>query len=520
MTKFLASILALAACTGTIDGAIKDDGDLTPPDCTVRGPRMVRRLTGTQIRNTLRQAFRDPAVPDGDVVTDPVVHGFQVDATQAVVRDLDAQLIMAYAERVAEWAVMTKLGQLASCQTLESTCARSLVETLGTRLFREPLDEATVDSYAELVTGEPTFGDGARVAIATMIQSPRFLYRRELGTARDGLFVLTPYELASSLSYMLTSFPPDDELLAAAETGKLGSPADLDREVTRLIAKAESAATFGQFARDWLQIDDLVTRAKVDPENKLTDPIRAAMLEETSRLFVHVLRTKAPVSELFTAPYTFVDGALAGYYGMSSAGPDQQVSIPAGTRGTGVLGHGSLLARHALADSSSPVQRGKVVRERLLCEELAPPPPNVDANLPPLMGPATTRQRYAAHSQLDACRGCHLELDPVGFTFEQFDGFGRRRDLDNGLPIDTHGELAGMPAGSIPLDGLDSLSAYLATSAEVRTCVTRYLSYNSFGLDHCSTSSIDDELAAGDGSLVSVIKAIVHAPHFTTRTGD
>src|SRR5450432_2485583 len=105
MTKSISSVscflLGLVAfgCDGTIEGGANDDtGALVPPDCTTQGPRMTRRLTNLQLRNTLQAVFNDPTVPTGDVLTDPVVLGFKADATQAVVRDLDAQLIMSNAE--------------------------------------------------------------------------------------------------------------------------------------------------------------------------------------------------------------------------------------------------------------------------------------------------------------------------------------------------------------------------------------------------------------------------------------
>jgi hypothetical protein len=511
MTRHLLIASVLVGCTGQIGDSAESSGggsgELAPPSCTTRGPRMIRRLTNEQIHNTLRRAFADDAVPGGNVVTDPVVNGFRVDATQAVVRDLDAQLIMTYAETVADWAVTTKLGQLSSCQAMDAACVRTFVDALGARMFREPVAPAIAETYAKLFTAEASFADGARATIAAMIQSPLFLYRRELGTKQpDGSYALTPYEIASSLSYMLTSGPPDDDLLAAAAQGRLATRADLDREVARLLAEPASATTFGQFARDWLEVGDLPRRAKVDPTNQLTDEIRAQMLDETASLFVHVLRAKAPLGELFTSSSTFAGDALARYYG-----------LPGTTRATGILGLGSVLARHALADTSSPVQRGVLVRKRLLCEELAPPPPNVEANLAAPTTAMTTRQRYEAHSQATACKSCHTRIDPVGFAFERFDAFGRRRDQDGGLPVDTHGELSGMSDGTIALDGLDSLSAYLARSTQVRECVTRYLSYFALGLDGCSESELRAEIASGDGSLQSIVAAIVHSSHFTSR---
>jgi hypothetical protein len=522
---FAAALLALG-CEGTVattgDGDDDPGGELVPASCTVQGPRMTRRLTNLQLHNTLQAVFQDPDVPSGDVLTDPVVHGFKVDATQAVVRDLGAQLIMSYAETVADWAVTQKLGQLSPCQSTDDACVRALVESLGKKLYREPVSAESVDAYVAMFAVEPTFADGARAMIAAMLQSPYVLYRRELGTlGDDGLYHLTPYELASSLSYMLTNGPPDDALMAAAEQGQLASPADLDREVARLLDTPASATAFGTFARDWLVIDDVASRAKLDPTNQLTDAVRNAMPEETARLFVDVLRSGASIAELYTASYTFIDQTLASYYQLGGAGGGfERVELPDGSRGRGILGHGSILTRHALADSSSPVQRGKLVRERLLCEELAPPPPSVDANLPPPMGAMTTRQRYDQHAQSDFCATCHVLMDPVGFAFEHFDGFGRKRDQENGIPIDSTGTLAGMDEGDIPLDGLDSLSSYLATSPQATACLVRYMAYNAYGLEDCSVDEIDAELAASDGSLESVVLALVHAPQFATRTAD
>ena len=239
-------------------------------------------------------------------------------------------------------------------------------------------------------------------------------------------------------------------------------------------------------------------------------------------LFVNILRSNAKIAELFTASYTYVDQTLASYYQLGGARqrlPARSICRPA-ARSHGILGDGAVLTRHALADRSSPVQRGKLVRERLLCEELAPPPPNVDTNIPAPTGTETTRQRYEEHSQNPFCNSCHVKIDPVGFSFEHFDGFGRKRDQENGVAIDATGTLSGTPDGDIAVDGLESLSTYLSTSKQAAQCLVRYMSYNAYGLDHCSESSINSELAGADGSVKSVVMAVIHAPQFTTRNGD
>ncbi len=529
--RILAALLLLPlSCVGQLhgpdgdgDGGGDGSGDsLDPADCSELGPPMLRRLTGVQLRNTLVAVFQDPNVPDSDVLVDPVVNGFRIDATEAVIRDLDAQKLMTYAETVADWAATQKLGQLVTCDQADAACRRQFIADLGGRLHRQPLSDEQVAAYEQLLGQEPSFAEGAEVVIATMLQSPYFIYRREIGEPdpdRAGENRLTPYELASNLSYMLTDRPPDGELMTAAREGRLATSEDLEREARRLLGTQEAAETMGHFVRGWLETDDLETRAKVDASNQLTAEVRTAMLAETTAFFVDLVRSGGGVKELVTAPYTFINQTLGNYYQIFNVGGDQlqRVDIPDGTRAYGVLGHGSILTRHALADSSSPTQRGKLVRQRFLCEEIPPPPPNVNPMLGDPMGAVTTRQRYEQHVVDDTCRACHERMDLIGFAFENYDGFGRPRDQEGGVSIDATGTLKGTPDGDLPLDGVASVSEYLAASPKVEECLVRYMSYYSYGLDGCNQEIILDDVRASGATLESMVLGIIRAPQFSRR---
>ena len=140
---------------------------------------MTRRLSNLQLRNTLQAVFQDPNVPTGDVLNDPVVLGFKADATQSVVRDLDAQLIMNNAETVADWAVSQKLGQLTSCQSMDASCITQFIQTIGKKLYREPMAASSVDAYVALFGGEVELhrrrpgGDRGDDAVVVLPVSPR-----------------------------------------------------------------------------------------------------------------------------------------------------------------------------------------------------------------------------------------------------------------------------------------------------------------------------------------------------------
>jgi len=238
---------------------------------------------------------------------------------------------------------------------------------------------------------------------------------------------------------------------------------------------------------------------------------------------------------LFSSTRTFMNQELANFYGMSGmvTSPDfQEVDVTQGARVPGVLGHGSYLAAHALADNSSPVQRAFVVRERILCNDLPPVPMDLDTNLRPQAADATSRERYANHSSNGVCYNCHQLMDPVGFTFEGFDGYGVVRATEAGKPVDTTGSLPLMegrnPAGiSVPMASVADLAVYLSESEQMRACAINNLSYYAYGIANeakwstqdksCTDNFIRQQARNSGNTLESVMTAILSAPHFTRR---
>jgi hypothetical protein len=103
---------------------------------------------------------------------------------------------------------------------------------------------------------------------------------------------------------------------------------------------------------------------------------------------------------------------------------------------------------HAHPARSSPTLRGKALRELLLCQKVPDPPANVnfqiveDSDNQTLR---TMRDRLTAHRNNETCAGCHKVIDPIGLALENFDGLGQFRGTENGVTIDTSGELDGTP---------------------------------------------------------------------------
>jgi hypothetical protein len=197
------------------------------------------------------------------------------------------------------------------------------------------------------------------------------------------------------------------------------------------------------------------------------------------------------------------------------------VPRPAGW-GIGLLVQGSVLAIEAGNLSTSPTKRGHLVRSRLLCQDVPPPPPVV-APLPDPTEGNTTRQRVETlHLTDSSCKGCHLQMDPIGFGLEHFDASGRYRAKEGMFDIDDSGQVLGTTAGDIPFKGAEDLARNLARLPETSECMGAFLASSAFGMDHhdtpCMVRSAVDELRAGTIGLVDFYVRMARAEHFRSRT--
>jgi hypothetical protein len=142
------------------------------------------------------------------------------------------------------------------------------------------------------------------------------------------------------------------------------------------------------------------------------------------------------------------------------------------------------LSLYANQEEGSPTQRGKFIRETLLCTTIPLPPPNVSTVLPdPPAGVVyTKRQRLATHESVASCAVCHKMMDPLGLTLENFDAIGKYRSTDQGLPIDVSGDLDGTS-----FSGPVALGQTLAAQPAVADCLVRNM-YR-YGTGHVETTT-------------------------------
>lgn len=507
-------------------------GGMGPGARCQSGPSPLRRLTNTEYENTLGDLFWfDVGRPSLEIPGDAVHLSFDnnaEDGRQAVVRGVAAGY-SAVAQRLSDRAV-TELDRLLGCSPVpssaEAACAQSFIQGFGKRAFRRPLTTDERDRFMAYQQKQATASDfptSIKVTLSAFLQAPQFLYRLEPG-GQGG--ALGPYEVASRLSYLFWSSMPDPALMVAAEAGELSTVAGVEKQARRLLASPRARTTVAHFFQQWLELDglaDITKDAKAFPA--FNEKLKQAMRRETEVFTEHAFFDgDGGWTDLFSAPFTWLSKDLAPLYGGPVAGTTpafNKVSLDR-ARYAGLLTHPSLLAMAADETHPDPIRRGKLVREKFLCDELPPPPPDVNTALPPIAPNMTNREHLAAHSSNPSCGPCHRLIDPIGFGFEHYDAIGRWRPTDRGLAIDDSGEVIGAEDAAGPFKGVRQLGDRLAGSGLVRRCMaTQWFRYASGrqerDVDACTLQRLVGILDQPQHSLQDMLIALATSSAFLSR---
>jgi len=507
-----------------------------PALCAPTGPRLLRRLSRDEWAQTIGDVLGVSADATA-LAPDDVVSGFDNQAGALLVSALLVDQLRGEAERLARIAIETRLSSLVACAPDSEECALRFVREVGLRLFRRPLADGEVAAYIGLYREAAAEGarEGLVWVLTALLQSPHFLYRSELGVrsgeGAEATFALTDWELASAISYLAWGTAPDETLLRLAAAGTLtNDPARLETELTRLLADPRADRTLEKFGTRWLRLDllPIVTRDQtVYPE--FTPEIRQDLAGETARFLTDIANDGGTIADLLLARHSFMTDRLAAYYGLppgtdaADAQGFRRVEL-AGTPYGGLLTRGAVLATHALPLSSSPIHRGKLVRERLLCEDLPPPPSNLDTSPPPVDPSKSTRDRYAIHASSQACATCHYKIDPIGFGLEAFDGIGRHRTMDGTHPIVDDGVVNDLesPGDDVAFEGADGLAATLASAAAVERCYVLQQARFGWGYEpsSCTVDALANTFVERGATLADAPLALALSPAFRTRAGS
>lgn len=403
------------------------------------------------------------------------------------------------------------------------TDAVGFIKTVGRRAYRRPLTDAEVAKYTELFeigaamygTKSP-FAKGAQLVIRTMLQSPYFLYRTELGEDRKPL---DGYEIAAKLSLWLRDAAPNDELLDEAPT--LTTPEAIAAVAASMLEEPTAVKRMRHFHRELLHFDRYGTISKVGVPNY--DESLNAEYEESAYLFFDKIFTEGlGVKDILTSTKGFVGPGMARLYGMAPV-RGGFVERDLGPERVGFFSQLPYLTLNALNAEPDAIHRGVSINLDVLCTPLGAPVPNLPP-LPPLEPGQTNRERITRVTS--ACGGvCHNELiNPVGFAFEHFDGMGQYRDEENGgLPIDSSGVYT-FSEGTKSFADAGELMHHMAEGEQAHLCYAKKLA--SFALqrdvipsDLPLVEALAEVSRSANGSVKEMMLKLVTHEAFRTRVG-
>jgi hypothetical protein len=495
----------------------------------------LRRLTRHEYNNTVRDLLGTSLRPADALPKEGSERGFANNADELSLSPLHVELLGRAAEALAAEAVGSSAtrGALLGCGTaLEGAsqgCLRQGLARLAERAWRRPLESGEEEGLARLLTDLQRAGAKADEAVAGVLEaillSPHFIFRIELDPMPTSPVprALTSFELASRLSYYLWASLPDEVLFEAARKGTLTTAAEIERQAARMLADRRADAFVKAFVAGWLGIEALEAHP-VDPKvfAAFDAPLAASMREEVERFVAALIEQDRPLDELLEADHVHVDARLARHYGLPAPSVPgfTRVAVTDGRRG-GLLTTGAVLTTTSHANRTSVVKRGHFVLSELLCTEPPPPPPDIDAELPPAgNGPATQRQLLQQHRDKPECRACHVLMDEVGFGLEHYDGIGRYRDQEAGLPIDASGELP----GGVRFQGARQLAGALRANPQVAPCVAGKALALALGrtLTAADEPYLDDLFRGPSGApgLRTLLTSIATLEPFRMRRGE
>ena len=411
----------------------------------------------------------------------------------------------------------------------EGPCAKRILGTLAERAYRRPATDAEVKTLLDFYeTGrrERGFDAGIQAAIERMLVSFNFLFRMESDPPAAGpgtVYRLSDVDLASRLSFFLWSSVPDDELRHLAVRQQLSNPKVLEQQVTRMLRDPRSKALVQSFGSQWLGLRKATSHLP-DPNifPEFDENLRAAFLQETSLFLESQWRDDRSIVDLIAADYSFVNERLGQHYGLANVTGERfrKVTFADGTRG-GLLGQGGLLMVTSYPDRTAPVLRGVWVLENLLGMPPPPPPPNIpDLETKTAEGrPLSIREQMEVHRQNPSCSVCHVRMDPLGFSLENFDAIGKWRDHSEGRTVDA----SAVFADGTELDGVRGLRAFVLGRREnyVHAFAGKLLTY-ALGrhVDHRDQPALRKivrEAAARDYRWSAIVLGIVNSTPFQMR---
>lgn len=424
---------------------------------------------------------------------------------------------------------------------------RSRLSLLLRKAFRQPVEPVLLERYVGFVTGQIDKGADFTTAMKSVasatISSPRFLYVYDKSPAQNSTDSLDNFDLASRLSFFLWGSLPDQTLLGVAESGQLANPEVLNLQVDRMLTDPKLKRFCDSFPAQWLQLERIISSVPNRDKfpqfyfSKYRDSMH--MMLEPLLLFETVLIEDRPITQLIDPDFSYRSPLLEDAYGKlrsdspASKGRGGGVGvlkfhrIPISDRRTGgVITNTAVMTMTSGPERTQPITRGAWLATVIFNDPPEPPPADVPAlGEKPAEGEEnmTLRERLSLHRKRSDCRGCHEQIDPLGFALENFDAVGAWREkYENGRDIDMAGSLFRTHTFSDVIEFKDAILS--EKDRFTRGLAGHLLSYALARpldpSDELALDTITQATIAGDYKIQTLLKQIIVSKPFQSTSAS
>jgi len=495
----------------------------------------LRRLTSKQFKNTVESVFELnlsqvnwPEFGDGF----PTL-GMSNNADTLMVNSINFQSVYNAVDAAVE-NVIANHGIISNCaRSGNDTCVDEVIDNFAPLLWRRPLSNGEVSDISNtldnLRNSNGSNSEQLELVLKSLMLSSNFLFRNETGSANGGVRNLSPYEIASLMSYAIWDSPPDATLYNLAQNGTLSNPQTISQQVQRMIADPRFNQVLTEFYTDYLKLERVMTVQKIDELN-FSPEIRSSLLASAKQTLANgVNDLNASITSPLGNTEFFVNNLIAGIFGLdqSQFGSNLSPSPMPNAQRAGILTHPAFLAVHSKEGASGIVKRGVFTIKQMMCVEFNDPPNNLtEAELPPNIDPATTSTRellHLQHTSQPVCSNCHSRLDPAGYGYENYDAIGQFRLFEKGsVPIDASGTLLVDDGGSeLSFGNSVEYTQALLSTPELESCVTQrlaeYMTGQALTSNACELAKLEAHTATNGSSLESIITGLMQLESIRIR---
>lgn len=545
------SFLTTAQRQAIVDALAPAGGVNSPFACTSPddlGSSVIQRLSKTQYVNTLGDLFGSSVMsnarvsdalstlPDDNVGDDSkVLSNVTNDQVEGY---LSVGMAIGDTVNASDSLVTTVFTSCALAASPAATCIDSYLNNFAPKIFRRPLTSAELTEARAIANAGGNYRTNIKRLLVTHLSSPAFLIRLEVGTANDdsAKFALTPYEIATRISYAITDSMPDATLTTAAKNNALSTAAQIETQVRRLASTERGRQKVRGLFKRWLQQPE-----RVDFSNLPADLIAGvqinglgqAMADEMDMFLDYMIwERNAGYKELLTSKASFASNStLASIYQHAPANPNRtpgSATAMMGGRRQGILMRSALMA--STKGRTGMIARGVKFRRRVLCEELPSPTADIveareNRELSEAEVLMMSNRKHIEHlTNTPVCMTCHSKINPTGAAFENLDPFGGLRTSEaifdssgkflRSVAVDTAASVPTTSGGSLSVtDGFD-LTTHVAESVEGPACFAK----NAFRYTHqrmespndaCELDAMYKHLTKADASILDAYVASV-----------